>query len=113
MPNGIYHVRFFSSIGAAGEGLVVLKDGTANGGDQGYLYTGTLQENGSDIAGRLLIKRWNPGHVSVFGPLDSFELELRGSGSPTVPGSFVVSGGIPQHPGVTITIEGRYLAMAV
>ena len=112
MPIGIYHVRFSSSIGGVGEGLVVIKDGAVNGGDAGYLYTGSLTENAGNLSGRLTIKRWNPGHVSVFGPLDSFELQLHGQGNPTVPGTFFVTGGIPQQPNITISIEGRFLSVA-
>ena len=44
MENGIYHVRFASSIDGAGEGLAVVKDGAVNGGDAGYLCLGQLTQ---------------------------------------------------------------------
>lgn len=42
MIDGIYHVRFSSSIDGRnfGEGLATFKDGSVNGGDHGYLYLG-------------------------------------------------------------------------
>jgi len=110
MQDGIYHVRFSSSVGSSGEGLIVFKQGTVNGGDAGYLYIGQLGVNGETLSGQLNIKRWNPAHVSVFGPLDNFDLQLSGkenSGS-----SFAVTGGIPSQPGLSITITGRFLSTA-
>jgi T3SS negative regulator,GrlR len=59
MQDGIYHVRFSSSVGSSGEGLVVIKQGSVNGGDGGYLYIGQLIASGGTLSGRLNIKRWN------------------------------------------------------
>ncbi len=109
MQDGIYHVRFSSSVGGSGEGLVVIKQATVNGGDVGYLYVGQLTADGETLSGRLNIKRWNPGQNSVFGPLDNFELRLSGTRTGN---SFNVSGGIPSKPGLTITIAGRFLSPA-
>lgn len=110
MQDGIYHVRFSSSVGSAGEGLVVIKQGSVNGGDAGYLYIGQFSVSGESLSGRLNIKRWNAGQVSVFGPLESFELQL--SGNVTAGNSFTLSGGIPSQPGLMITIAGRFLSAA-
>ena len=110
MQEGIYHVRFSSSTRDSGEGLVVIKQGSANGGDAGYLYLGKLKTTGESLTGQLNIKRWNPGHVSVFGPLDNFDLQLSGKVTPG--NGFSVSGGIASQPGLTITIVGRYLSAA-
>lgn len=110
MQDGIYHVHFSSSIGGSGEGLVVIKQGSVNGGDAGYLYIGQLGADGEALSGCLNIKRWNPGHVSVFGPLEKFDLQLSGKNS--AGGSFSVTGGIPSQPGVSITIAGRFLSAA-
>jgi hypothetical protein len=109
MQEGIYHVRFSTSGQNSGEGLVVVKAGSVNGGDAGYLYTGSLAENGNAISVQLKISRWNAGHTSVFGPLNTFDLQLTGQISP---GGFTVSGGTSSMPGVTITIAGKYLAAA-
>lgn len=110
MQDGIYHVRFSSSVGSSGEGLIVVKQGSVNGGDSGYLYTGHFNVTGNAISGRLNIKRWNPGHVSVFGSLDNFDLQL--SGSSNAGSTFNVSGGMPSQPSLSISIAGRFLAPA-
>lgn len=53
MNDGIYHVTFSSLRGSAGQGLVVIKDGSVNGGDAGYLYLGLLEAEGIYLKGRL------------------------------------------------------------
>lgn len=111
MKNGIYHVRFSSSSGGGGEGLAVVKDGTVNGGDSGYLYLGQLTVAGQALRGRLQVQRWNPGTVSVFGPLDNFALDLTGQ-SGAANDEFTVSGGVAGQPNLKITITGRCLAAA-
>jgi hypothetical protein len=110
MKDGIYHVKFASPTGATGEGLVVVKEGSVNGGDAGYLYQGTLDNDaGGQVRGQLRVHRWNVGHVSIFGPLGNFALNLSGHAAND---SFTVSGGVPGHPNMKISISGRMLAMA-
>ena len=109
MREGIYHVHFSTSIGGEGEGIVVIKLGAINGGDAGYLYIGNMAELEGKLSGHLQISLWNPGHVSVFGPLQKFDLELNGESSQS---GFIVTGGTSSMPGVNITINGRYLATA-
>ena len=111
MENGIYHVRFSSSIWGAGEGLAVVKDGAVNGGDAGYLYLGQLTAAGQALSGQLQVQRWNPSTVSVFGPLGNFALDLAGEAS-AANDSFTVTGGITGQPSLKITITGRRLAAA-
>jgi T3SS negative regulator,GrlR len=41
MRNGIYRVEFRSGRKIGPSGLVVLKDGSVNGGDDGFAYRGT------------------------------------------------------------------------
>lgn len=109
MKEGIYHVRFSASTHDAGEGLVVIKQGALNGGDAGYLYTGTFEPSGEHMTCALHVKRWNSAHTSVFGPLNDFDLQLSGQFSAD---GFTVSGGMSANPGMTIQIVGRYLAPA-
>lgn len=110
MKDGIYHVKFASTMGAAGEGLVVIKGGSVNGGDAGYLYQGALDSDaGGQLRGQLQVQRWNAGHVSVFGPLGNFALNLSGHAANDV---FTVNGGVAGQPGLKITISGRMLAQA-
>ena len=96
MRDGFYHVRFSTGNGstATGEGLVILKGETVQGGDFGMLYQGTMSAQGVEgdsgqVGGALQIKRYQPGPSSVFGPLNEFQLALRGRFGP---GNFRLSG---------------------
>ena len=109
MQNGIYHVRFSSLQGSSGEGLAVVKAGSVNGGDPGYLYLGQLLADGDKISGQLEIKRWNNSVPSIFGPLNNFTLALTGTSSGD---TFTVSGGIQSQPNLKILIAGRRLSQA-
>lgn len=110
MNDGIYHVTFSSNGGDFGEGIAVFKDGSVNGGDGGYLYTGTKSEQGAQFASRLTVKRWNASAQSIFGPLGEFQLELNGS-SPDGRG-FMASGYVVGQPASKISVQGKYLAPA-
>ena len=108
MIDGIYHVRFSSSTQDFGEGLVTFKDGSVNGGDQGYLYQGKVGSSKNEISGKLLIKRWNSSVTSVFGNMQQFELELAGLQSSDR--SFQISGNVAGQPNLKISIAGRFLS---
>lgn len=112
MKSGIYHVQFKSSAQSYGEGLAVFKEGTVNGGDHGYLYLGTYEDEAGGVSAKLKIRKWNQGVTSVFGPFNEFDLILKGSFNPDL-SSFTVAGVSPQIPGASITIFGRRVADAV
>ncbi|MFA4410061.1 hypothetical protein P2A15_15670 [Xanthomonas perforans] len=109
MKDGIYHVRFSSNMQGVGEGIAVFKGEGVNGGDSGYTYSGVKQSTDAGFTARLTIKRWDPGSESVFGGLDQFELEFRGSATPS---GFAAKGSIVGHPEAKLTAEGRYLVPA-
>jgi hypothetical protein len=109
MNDGIYHVRFSAGHGQIGEGIAVIKGGKVNGGDHGYLYTGTMIQSGVTTTSQLHIKQWNPTVRSVFGPLKVFDLTLAGSASSD---GFTVNGSIAGQPGQRIQIMGRFLSAA-
>ena len=111
MKNGIYHVDFRSGNKSAGQGLVVLKDGTVNGGDAGFLFVGKLLADSNVLSADIQVNKWSPGHVSIFGPLTTFGLTLSGQGD-SAGGTFRLSGHITGQPAQTIGIHGRFLAPA-
>lgn len=78
MKDGIYHVRFAAAGGQAGEGLIVVKGESINGGDAGYLYRGKVTANGDLLAAQIQVTRWEPTQMSVFGVIDSFNLTMTG-----------------------------------
>lgn len=111
MIEGIYHVRFSSRSHEFGTGVVVLKGRSINGGDHGYLYSGSLAEQDNTFTATLRIERWNPGAQSVFGPLDKIALELSGNFSGDH--NFIARGHVAEHDEQKIDIHGKFLAPAV
>jgi hypothetical protein len=75
----------------------------------GYLYMGPLSVAGNKVSGQLRVQRWNPTHVSVFGPITEFDLTLEGA-SNDASGTFSAYGNVAGHPAMTIRIAGRFLA---
>lgn len=110
MNSGIYSVKFATPLGY-GVGLAVFKDGSINGGDNGFLYLGKYTTDGAHVTAQLNVKQWQPGVSSVLGPYTNFDLNLRGTlqadGS-----SFSVSGAAVKAPNIKISIEGRRISDA-
>ena len=109
MTPGIYAVKF-SAVSSYnfGEGLVVFKDGTVNGGDLGYFFKGTYQIKDSKVTAELKIKRWNASVPSIFGSFPEFDLVLTGHMPPDW-SLFHAEGNVVQNPQLRITIDGRRL----
>ena len=110
MVNGIYHVTFSSNSNDFGDGIAVFKDDTVNGGDHGYVYSGTTIKQGEQFTATLTIKRWNSSVQSVFGPISEFVLEL--SGNTSSDNSFIAHGHIAGQPQAKISIRGKHLSTA-
>ncbi|MCW0373822.1 GrlR family regulatory protein [Xanthomonas sacchari] len=108
MIDGIYHVTFSSNSNDFGEGIVVFKGTSVNGGDHGYVYTGTRSGEAAEFKSRLTIMQWNPAVQSVFGPAKEFILELNGIFSGD--NSFLADGHIASQPQSKISIRGRHLS---
>ncbi|MBQ4853594.1 hypothetical protein IMW82_02735 [Rhodanobacter sp. B2A1Ga4] len=110
MIDGIYHVTFSSNSNDFGEGIAVFKGNSVNGGDHGYLYSGTMSGQGDNFNSALTIKQWNPSVQSIFGPAKEFVLELSGSSS--ADNSFLAHGHVAGQPQAKISIRGRHLSDA-
>lgn len=78
--NGLYSVRFLNAGVDDGAGVVVIKDGTLNGGDGGFLYQGSITSvsDAGEIRGYVKVDRWNGAWVSVIPGLNGYRLELSG-----------------------------------
>lgn len=109
MKDGIYHVRFAAAGGQAGEGLVVIKGESINGGDAGYLYRGQVTRNGDLVAAQIHVNRWNPSEMSVFGAIDSFGLTMTGRSTDA---SFEATGVAASLGDRSISMSGRFLMPA-
>ncbi len=110
MVDGIYRVTFSSNSNDFGEGIAVFKGTAVNGGDHGYIYTGSKREDGAQFSSILTIKQWNPSVPSVFGPLKEFVLELSGNSSGG--NDFIAHGHIIGQAQAKITIRGKFLSTA-
>ena len=110
MIDGIYHVTFSSNSNDFGEGIAVFKGNSVNGGDHGYIYTGTKSGQDDKFSSTLTIKQWNPSVQSVFGAAKEFVLELNGSSSGD--NSFLAHGQVAGQPQARISIRGRHLSAA-
>lgn len=110
MLDGIYHVTFSSNSRESGQGIAVFKGESINGGDHGYVYTGTKSGSSGNFSSRLTIKQWNPAVQSVFGSSSEHTLELTGAA--TGDDGFVAHGHVAGQPHLKITIHGRRLSPA-
>jgi hypothetical protein len=101
MLEGLWTVEFRSSIGNTGYGTVVFAGGKAMGGTAGYYYFGDYKVEADTLTASLRVRRFNSGQVSVFGPLETFELQLSGTvGEPRM----IMSGRMVDRPDLKIAI---------
>ena len=101
MIEGLWTVEFRSSIGGTGYGTVVFDGSRAMGGSAGYYYYGKYEIEGDVITGSLQVRRYNDSLVSVFGPLEEFELQLSGQVNES---RMVLSGRVADRPAAKIVV---------
>ena len=107
MKPGIYHVRFASLLHQdQGDGLVIIKGQTINGGDVGYIYRGSFTITGTKLTTRLNIKRWNQYAASIFGNIAAFDLDIAGDLSTDLT-SFSGQGFVVQNPQMRLTLNAQ------
>ena len=111
MAGGIFYVTFNSSINDHGDGLVVVKDGSANGGDAHYLYRGKVPEQSGKFESEFLISKWKDGNTSVVN-MDDFALAAHGEVD-YEKGIIQLSGSVVGQPGLTIEIKGSKIKEAL
>ncbi|AYG10755.1 hypothetical protein D7M10_07335 [Pseudomonas fluorescens] len=111
MSNGIFSVTFRSNRPDNGDGLVVIKDGTVNGGDPNYLYQGVVPTNSGAFAGQFKVSMWRAGNTNVAG-IDNYILNATGN-IDYEGGSISLSGTVEGAPEIKITLQGRRVAPAV
>lgn len=105
MIDGLYAVHFRTADNE-GTSVVSVVNGSVNGGDAGYSYQGRLTETSQGVKSTLTVARYNPKTESIFGPVESFELEVSG---PTSDRSFELTGNVKGSPAHKIDISGHYL----
>ncbi|EQM66122.1 hypothetical protein QYE80_08070 [Pseudomonas tohonis] len=108
MANGIYEVHFRSNIHDFGSGLIVIKDGSINGGDANFLYRGALTLDGETAHADISVDLWKSGNTSVVN-IDHFKIVFRGTVSG---GSLKLTGHVEGQPELSITVTGQKVADA-
>jgi len=101
MKDGIYFVAFSSNNNAAGQGTVVVKDDTVNGGDFGFTYKG--QVNGDRLD--LHVSQHNHQAVNVLG-VNNYTMEL---GIRESHGGFVLEGSIKGIPQAQLHVQATFI----
>ena len=78
MIDGFWTVKF-QGIQGGGGGVAVFTKGKIFGGDGGYTYTGTYEQNNNQIKARVSVQNFLPGVANVMGRQGNFELEFAGA----------------------------------
>lgn len=80
MLSGIYSVSFESNQRAFGTGVAVFTDdGRVGGGDETYLYQGTLSVNGESASGQVRVAHYQGPRNSIFPGVDQYNLCVSGN----------------------------------
>jgi hypothetical protein len=78
MVDGFWTVQF-QGVQGGGGGVAVFTNGKIFGGDSGFTYTGTYQENNNALKARVSVQNFVPGVPNVMGRQGNFELEFTGT----------------------------------
>lgn len=85
MKNGLYHVDFRANNTSFGQGIVVIKDGAANGGDHAFLFTGPVSGPDNALTSRIAVQKWNPAGNSIFPGVNRYDLDAGRGGNRSGP----------------------------
>ena len=111
MSSGIFHVEFRASTGDSGDGLVVVKDGTVNGGDSHYLYQEKVQSQSGEFESRFTVRKYREGNVNIVG-IDNYTLLAKGRVD-YEGGTIELRGAVEEHPQLTLQLHGRKIQPVV
>ncbi|MBB4723379.1 GrlR family regulatory protein [Xanthomonas axonopodis pv. cassiae] len=78
--NGIYSVDFIvSDVSDWGDGIITIYNGLFSGGDRAYTYHGRLSDEGGELKGKVIVRKWSAVTTSVHPGLDNYELDVSGT----------------------------------
>jgi hypothetical protein len=105
MVEGLWTIKFISSLNLWGGGVIVLtKEKRILGGDAGYYYIGSYTVTDNRIEGNADIIRFDPQYISVFGDVSNFRLTFNGI---LKNNEFLMTAQSPNFPGYSLKIEGN------
>lgn len=111
MSNGIFAVQFKTNLPDNGTGVVVIKDGSVNGGDDNFLYQGHVPATSGKFSGPFQISKWKDGTTSVTG-IDNYTLEATGE-IDYEKGTISLTGTVAGNSSVRLDLTGKKLLPAV
>jgi T3SS negative regulator,GrlR len=100
MDDGIYSVSLKHEDEPLGGGVLVLRDGTMNGGGPGYLWTGFYDHKRESVS--CDIWAYQKSEASIFGDKDQYTLSLKRDRQP---GKLTFSGSVDHDPNRVVTVE--------
>lgn len=104
---GFYKVCFHAALPGAG-GIVTVENGKIRGGDDQYLYSGTLVEKEDSLSSRVTVTAMSDRAISVFGSnAGKFSLDLVGKSNFD---RFYLAGPAPFPGSAGIEISGEWIA---
>ncbi len=106
MENGIYVVTYVLGGVSVGSSIIVLRDGSANGGDHGYIISGGLMVKDLDVSGKVRVEQWNSAIPSIFPGYDTYDLKLSGKTTPSH-NAFTLTGTLVPDPTKTVVLNGE------
>lgn len=102
MLEALWSVRFISNSENVGGGVAVFETGRVIGGDSQYTYVGTFSVSGGEVSARIEVNNYfGPGY-SVFGPLKTYALILKGAANAS---EFELTGEVEGDPEKRIFIK--------
>jgi hypothetical protein len=111
MSNGIFAVEFKTNLPDNGAGVVVIKDGSVNGGDDNFLYQGHVPTTSGKFSGSFQVSKWKDGNTSVTG-IDNYTLDAAGE-IDYEKGTISLTGTVVGHSSIRLELTGRKLIPAV
>lgn len=100
MKDGIYFVVFSSNQNDVGNGTVVVKDGSVNGGDFGFTYQGKV--NGEKLD--LHVFQHNPSAQNVFHGVNEYTINLSVAEAAN---GYSLTGSVNGIPGAVLTVRAK------
>lgn len=110
VQNGLFSIKFIANNRDFGSGVVVIQEGSVNGGDGNYYYQGHFDYYEQEARAVIQVTHHHGPLNSIMGPLRAFTLNVSGRISES---GFEMSGGVHAFPGVTIHIQGLWIAELV
>jgi hypothetical protein len=108
MQDGLYSVKFQTPLGA-GAGVLYKAGARVYGGDTAFAWDGQLSGANDTLSGQLNVRRHDDGMPSVFGPLNTFMLNFKGSSDGE---AATLNATTPSAPGLGMTITMKLLKAA-